>query len=144
MRPIQPMLATLVAEPFQRKGWVYEEKYDGIRALAYRNGRRVRVYSRNQLELTAGFPEIVAALEKLPDGDFALDGEIVVFDAGDVSRFQLLQRRGNGARRARYAIFDCLERDGVSLLKRPLAERRRALEALVPARRGVLMRSRRL
>jgi bifunctional non-homologous end joining protein LigD len=145
MRPIQPMLATLVAEPFHRKGWVYEEKYDGIRALAYRNGRRVRVYSRNQLELTSEFPEIAAALEKVPDGDYALDGEIVVFDPGAVSRFQLLQRRGAAAaRRARYAIFDCLERDGVSLLKRPLAERRRALEALVPARRGVLMRSRRL
>jgi bifunctional non-homologous end joining protein LigD len=145
MRPIQPMLATLVSEPFDRPGWVYEEKYDGIRALAYRTGRRVRVYSRNQLELTAEFPTVAAALEKLPGGDFALDGEIVALDAHGVSRFQRLQRRGGSAAdRTRYAIFDCLERDGASLLRRPLAERRRELEALVPARGGVLMRSRRL
>jgi bifunctional non-homologous end joining protein LigD len=144
MRPIPPMLATLVPEPFHRPGWVYEEKYDGIRALAYRSGRRVRVYSRNDIDLTAEFAPIAAALEKLPGGDFALDGEIVVFDARRVSRFQLLQRRGAGAVRARYAIFDCLERDGESLLRRPLRERRRALETLVPARVGVLMRSRRL
>ena len=145
MRPIQPMLATLVSEPFDRPGWVYEEKYDGIRALAYRSGRRVRVYSRNQLELTGGFPAIAAALEKLPGGDFALDGEIVALDARGVSRFQRLQRRGDAAAsRTRYAIFDCLERDGVSLLRRPLAERRRELETLVPSRSGVLMRSRRL
>jgi bifunctional non-homologous end joining protein LigD len=153
MRPIQPMLATLEASPFHRPGWVYEEKYDGIRALAYRRGRRVRVYSRNLLDLSEEFPAIRADLEQLPGGDFALDGEIVVFDAKGVSRFQLLQRRNAGTARgtrpsrtsrARYAIFDCLERDGESLLRRPLAERRRALEALVPARRGTLLRSRRL
>jgi bifunctional non-homologous end joining protein LigD len=74
-----------------------------------------------------------------------LDGEVVVFDDQDVSRFQLLQRRAMGEPlRPVFAIFDCLARDGVSLLRRPLAERRRALEAVVPAGRGVLLRSRRL
>ena len=138
------MLATLVPQPFDAPGWVYEEKYDGIRALAVRRARRVRVYSRNQLELTADFPEIARALESLPGGDFTLDGEIVAFDARGVSRFQRLQRRGGGGSRPRFALFDCLERDGVSLVSRPLSERRRALEALVPARRGVLLRARRL
>ena len=145
MRPIAPMLATLVQRPFHAAGWVYEEKYDGIRALAVRRSRRVRVYSRNQLDLTPEFPEIARALESLPGGDFTLDGEIVAFDARGVSRFQLLQRRGAGAAtRPRFALFDCLERDGVSLVSRPLSERRRALEALVPARRGLLLRARRL
>lgn len=145
MRPIAPMLATLVPQPFHAAGWVYEEKYDGIRALAVRRARRVRVYSRNRLELTAEFPEIVRALESLPGGDFTLDGEIVAFDARGVSRFQRLQRRGaTAAARPRFALFDCLERDGVGLVSRPLSERRRALEALVPARRGVLLRARRL
>ncbi|HVN39066.1 MAG TPA: non-homologous end-joining DNA ligase [Myxococcota bacterium] len=145
MRPIAPMLATLVPQPFHAAGWVYEEKYDGIRALAVRRARRVRVYSRNRLELTAEFPEIARALESLPGGDFTLDGEIVSFDARGVSRFQRLQRRGAAAAsRPRFALFDCLERDGTSLVSRPLSERRRALEALVPARRGVLLRARRL
>jgi len=138
------MLATLVQEPFDRLGWVYEEKYDGIRALAIRRARRVRVYSRNQLELTHDFPEIARALESLPGGDFTLDGEIVALDARGVSRFQRLQRRGAGTTRSRFALFDCLERDGVSLVSQPLSERRLALEALVPARPGVLLRARRL
>ena len=142
---VRPMLATLVPEPFDRPGWVYEEKYDGARVIAYRRRGRVRMLSRNLHDVTAGFPDIARAIEEPADGDLVLDGEVVVFDRRDVSRFQLLQRRAMGERvRPVFAVFDCLERDGQSLLARPLAERRRALEALVPARRGVLMRSRRL
>jgi bifunctional non-homologous end joining protein LigD len=66
----------------------------------------------------------------LPGGDLVLDGELVTFDAKGVSRFQLLQRRGSGGRTA-YVTFDLLERDGASLLKRPLRERRAALEQVV-------------
>jgi bifunctional non-homologous end joining protein LigD len=142
---ISPMLATLVPEPVDRPGWVYEEKYDGDRAIAYRRRRRVRIYSRNLKDITADFDEIARAVAGLPGGDLILDGEIVIFDRHDISRFQLLQRRGMGEPlRPVFAIFDCLARDGVSLLRRPLAERRRALEAVVPAGRGVLLRSRRL
>jgi bifunctional non-homologous end joining protein LigD len=140
---IRPMLATLVPEAFERPGWVYEEKYDGVRALAYRRRRRVQLYSRNELELTREFPEICRALAELPGGDFVLDGELVALDRRGVSRFQRLQRRGDGTG-SRFAVFDCLERDGKSLLELPLRERRRALEALIPARGGVLLRSRRL
>jgi len=142
---IRPMLATLVPEPFHREGWVYEEKYDGVRALAYRRRRRVHLYSRNLKDITVEFKEIGRALAGLPDGAFVLDGEIVAFDRHGVSRFQLLQRRATGDRiHLVFAIFDCLERDGVSLLRRSLAERRSALEAIVPSRRGDLMRARRL
>jgi bifunctional non-homologous end joining protein LigD len=142
---ILPMLATLVPEPFHRPGWVYEEKYDGIRTLAYRRGGRVRLYSRTLKDFTDEFAEIAQALRELPEGDLVLDGEIVAFDAHDVSRFQLLQRRALGERiRILFAVFDCLERKGVALLRQPLAERRRALTAIVPPRRGVLMRARRL
>jgi bifunctional non-homologous end joining protein LigD len=142
---IRPMLATLVKEPVDAPGWVYEEKYDGVRALAYRRGRRVRLWSRNELELTAEFPAVVEALAQLPGGDFVLDGELVAFDRRRVSRFQLLQRRANGGGVSpRFAIFDCLERDGKVLISQPLRERRRALEALIPPRRGVLLRARRL
>ena len=144
-RLIRPMLATLTPKPFHRPGWVYEEKYDGVRALAYRRGRRVRLYSRTLRDITTEFPEIARALQGLPDGDVVLDGEIVAFDRHGVSRFQLLQRRALGERvHPVFAIFDCLERAGVTLLRRPLAERRRVLEALGLPRRGVQMRARRL
>jgi len=95
---IRPMLATLASEVPSGAQWTYEEKYDGIRALAHRQKGKVRLWSRNLLDLTAGFPEVAAAITALPGGDLVLDGELVVFDPKGVSRFQLLQRRG--ARRA--------------------------------------------
>ena len=138
------MLATLVDAPFSRAGWVNEEKYDGYRALAYKRGKTVRLYSRNAIERAADFPEIVAALAAIA-GDFVLDGEIVAFDAKGVSRFQRLQRRELGERVPLvYAVFDCLESGGEALLSRPLSERRRRMEEIVPARSSVLRRSRRL
>jgi DNA ligase D-like protein (predicted ligase) len=139
------MLATLSKEMVSGPEWVYEEKYDGIRAVAYRDGDRVRLLSRTGQDLTAGFPQVVAALRALPDTDVVLDGELVVFDATGVSRFQLLQRRGiDPQTRSIYAVFDCLRSRGRDLLRRPLDERRRRLLELIPARRGPLMPSRRL
>ena len=142
MKLIRPMLATLSAEVPSGPEWVFEEKYDGIRAVAYRTRGEVGLWSRNGLDLTAGFPEVAAAVAALPGSECVLDGELVVLDKKGVSRFQLLQRRGSGGR-AGYAVFDLLERDGTSLLKRPLKDRRAALEELIAAR-GVLRLARRL
>ena len=61
------MLATLVKEPSQQPGWVYEEKYDGYRILAYKEGPTVTLLSRNQLDRTATFAAVAAAVEQLPD-----------------------------------------------------------------------------
>ena len=58
------MLATLVAKPFDEPGWVYEEKYDGIRVLAYKEGKHVSLLSRNDIDRTGDFPEVVAAVAK--------------------------------------------------------------------------------
>jgi bifunctional non-homologous end joining protein LigD len=136
------MLATLSPEIPTGPNWVFEEKYDGIRALAYRTKRKVRLWSRNGLDLTAGFPDVAAAVAALPGGDLVLDGELVVFDHAGVSRFQLLQRRDAGGR-PEYAVFDLLERDGTPLLKRPVKERRAALAAVLRGGR-VLRLARRL
>jgi bifunctional non-homologous end joining protein LigD len=142
---IRPMLATLVPEPFHRPGWVYEEKYDGIRTLAYRRRPGVRLYSRSGNDITAEFGEIARALQALPGGPFVLDGEIVAFDRRGISRFQLLQRRAMGERiEPAFAIFDCLERNGEVLLRAPLSQRRRALEAIVPRRGNGLLHARRV
>ena len=137
------MLATLSTEIPTGPNWAFEEKYDGIRALAYRTRKKVHVWSRNGLGLTAGFREVADRVAALPGGDLVLDGELVVFDKKGVSRFQLLQRRGSGARTA-YVVFDLLERDGTPMVKRPLNERRAALEDLLGAGAGVLRLSRRL
>jgi bifunctional non-homologous end joining protein LigD len=125
------MLATLVDGPFHRPRWVWEEKYDGIRLIALKQGARVRLLTRNDKERTDDFPEVAAALAALPAPTLVLDGEVVVFDAGGVSRFQLLQRRAVGATAPVYVVFDCLHARGRDLTQRPLTARRAALEAEV-------------
>jgi bifunctional non-homologous end joining protein LigD len=125
------MLATLVDAPFHRPGWIWEEKYDGIRLIAVKDGRRVRLLSRNDKDRSDDFPEIVAALAALPAPTLVLDGEVVVFDVDGISRFQLLQRRAAGASPPIYVVFDCLHARGRDLVNEPLATRRRVLEAEV-------------
>jgi bifunctional non-homologous end joining protein LigD len=122
----RPMLALLVPAPFHRPGWVFEEKYDGIRILAYKEGAKVTLLSRNDLDRTATFTDIATAIGQLRDRTLLLDGEVVAFDSKRVSRFQLLQR-GDFARR--FAVFDCLYRNGRDLRSEPLSRRRHELEA---------------
>lgn len=134
------MLATLIAGPFDKPGWVFEEKYDGDRILAYKEGARVLLLSRNGKDHTNRFPRIATAIEKLRPATLLLDGEVVVFDPQRVSRFQLLQQeRGEPV----YAVFDCLFADGKDLRHEPLSARRTALEKVVSAK-GALLPSHRL
>ena len=119
------MLATLVREPFDRQGWVYEEKYDGYRILAYKEGDRVTLLSRNQNDRTQRFAGVAKAVAALPAKSLLLDGEVVVFDRRNVSRFQLLQ---NLESEPEYAVFDCLYRNGRDLRSEPLTRRRETLE----------------
>ena len=122
---VQPMLATLVPQPFDKPGWIYEEKYDGIRVLAYKEEDRVRLMSRNGKDRTDSFPRIAAAIRILKPVTLLLDGEVVVFDRKQVSRFQLLQQnKGEPA----YAVFDCLFHDGKDLRSEPLSTRRAVME----------------
>jgi bifunctional non-homologous end joining protein LigD len=125
---ISPMLATLVSEPVAKPGWVFEEKYDGVRMLAYKEGSEVSLVSRNAIDRTPRYPEIAVAIRRLKPSTLALDGEVVVFDAKRVSRFQLLQQ---GKGEPQYAIFDCLYVDGKDLRKTPLSHRREVLERAV-------------
>jgi hypothetical protein len=71
---VRPMLAHLVPVPFHRPGWVFEEKYDGIRILAYKEGAKVTLLSRNDLDRTATFTDIASAVGKLQDRTLLLDG----------------------------------------------------------------------
>jgi bifunctional non-homologous end joining protein LigD len=138
------MLASLSKELVAGPEWIYEEKYDGIRAVSYREGESVRILSRTGKDLTGGFTSLGESLRELPDRDLVLDGELVVFDEKGVSRFQLLQRRADPRTRTVYVVFDCLRTQGRDILPRPLEERRKRLLELVPRRSGPLMPSRRL
>lgn len=122
------MLATLVDAPFDRPNWVFEEKYDGVRILAYKEGSKVRLLSRNAIDRTARYPEIAAAVKKLNSTSVLLDGEVVMFDATGVSRFELLQQAKG---KPEYAVFDCLYANGDDLRTEPLAVRRERLEKAV-------------
>ena len=137
---VRPMLATLVPEPFHKSGWVYEEKYDGDRILAYKEGAQVRLFSRNAKDHTAALAEIAAAISALPHRTLLLDGEVIALDSHGVSRFQLLQRRTVAPR---YAVFDCLYKDGRDLREDPLSARRDILESVLVAGK-LLFVSRRL
>ena len=136
----RPMLATLVAEPFDKPGWVYEEKYDGFRMLAYKEGAHVQLISRNGKDNTGRFPRIAAAVKELPTPRVILDGEVVIVDRRGVSHFQLLQQSTG---KPEYAVFDCLFANGKDLREEPLSARRAVLETIVSSK-GVLHLSRRL
>ena len=130
---VKPMLATLVGEPFQRAAWVYEEKYDGYRILAYKEASRVTLLSRNGKDRTETFADVAHAVQALATRTLLLDGEVVAFDRRGVSRFQLLQ---NLKTPPRYAAFDCLYKDGKDLRRQPLSDRRAALEQVVKEKSG--------
>jgi bifunctional non-homologous end joining protein LigD len=122
------MLATLVDKPFHRPGWVYEEKYDGYRILAYKEEKRVTLLSRNGKDRTESFADVAKAVATLRDRTLLLDGEAVAFDRRLVSRFQLLQQ---GEVPVVFAAFDCLYRNGRDLREEPLRTRRQILEKVI-------------
>jgi bifunctional non-homologous end joining protein LigD len=133
---VSPMLATLVKEPFDRPSWIYEEKYDGVRMLAYKESAKVSLISRNAIDRTERYPGIADEISKLRPDTLVLDGEIVVFDKRKVSHFQLLQQSKGPAA---YVVFDCLYLDGKDLRRAPLRERRATLEKSLKGYTGNLL-----
>ena len=140
---VEPMLATLTdGKNFgPEEGWAFEMKWDGVRAVAYLAGGRVRLLSRKGRDESAAYPDVVQPLSRLEVRDAVLDGEIVVTDASGRPDFGLLQNRINLSRPgdveratqtwpAQLMVFDVLELDGESLLARPYEERREILEGL--------------
>jgi len=128
---IKPMLASLADKPFDRKGWFFEVKWDGYRAIAEKHGKTIKLYSRNKTSFLEKFSEIAESIDKI-DGDFVLDGEIVVLDNKGLPRFQLIQdyhRTHEGD--LVYYVFDILELDGKNLQKLPLKDRKITLQRLL-------------
>src|SRR5215470_8670464 len=127
------MAPTQVREPFHRDGWIYEEKVDGWRMLAYKDGGGVRLISRNGRDHTRRFRDIAAAVAKLAARTLVLDGEVAIFDQKFRSRFDWLREPDPDAVATppMFIAFDVLYRNGRELTGRPLRERRSRLEDVV-------------
>ncbi|MGQ0766994.1 MAG: non-homologous end-joining DNA ligase [Gemmatimonadota bacterium] len=110
---VEPMAATLTQERFSGPEWLFEQKFDGIRLLAFRKGKSVRLLSRNRLEQR--HPAITEALLALPLRDAILDGEAMGV-WGKAARFG-------------YHIFDVIHLDGRDLTSLPLMVRRALLDS---------------
>jgi DNA ligase D-like protein (predicted ligase)/DNA ligase D-like protein (predicted 3'-phosphoesterase) len=142
----KPMLAKVAEEPFSGKDWIFEVKWDGFRAIAYVE-QHFSLKSRNEKELKQNFPEL-AQLTKL-GSNIVVDGEIVVMKEGKPD-FQSLLERGKAASTveieresntapAVYIVFDILEKDGKSLTKLPLTERKAILQDSLKEGTNVLL-----
>ncbi len=137
---VEPMMATLVDDAFDDDGWVFEPKWDGVRAIATCIDQTV-LLSRNLRDITASYPELSKLHQQMVSLEAVVDGEIVAMAAGRPS-FERLQSRINLAnpkdieRAAKqipvtFIAFDLLYLDGRSTLSLPLEERRELLEELV-------------
>jgi bifunctional non-homologous end joining protein LigD len=127
---VRPMLATLVDAPFDRRGWLFEVKWDGYRAIADVGRRGVRLYSRTGKPFD-GFAPVVESLRRLGH-DAILDGEVVALDDAGRSAFQLLQSyRKTGKGRLAYYVFDLLRLDGRDLRELPLRHRKKLLAGML-------------
>jgi bifunctional non-homologous end joining protein LigD len=137
---VAPMLARAGRMPPDDGAWAYEIKWDGIRAIVYCQPGRLRIESRNQNDLTSGYPELRGLVEVLGSRTAVLDGELVAFDEDGLPSFGRLQQRMHlsdlaARRRATeiavvYVIFDILHLDGRSTIRLPYRERRALLDGL--------------
>jgi bifunctional non-homologous end joining protein LigD len=145
-KPFRPMLADEVKRPFHRPGWVYEEKYDGYRMLAYKEGDGVRLISRNLKNFTRQFPGIAEGVGALSAGTLILDGEVAVFDERLVSHLAYLRGAPSGVVLTQpvFVAFDCLYARGRDLRNQPLHRRRSTLERELREAGGPILVARRL
>jgi bifunctional non-homologous end joining protein LigD len=139
---IQPMLATIIEEPFDDPDWLFEIKWDGYRAVAFIDNGKARLVSRNQNELTPRYPELRDLPKFINAKTAILDGEVVVLDEKGRSSFSLMQQRtgirSHGRQAAPrsdlpilYYVFDVLYLDGLDLRRVSLDERKRVLREIL-------------
>jgi len=139
---IEPMLATIAEHPFSDPDWLFEIKWDGVRALAWVMDGAVTLRSRNNLDITSRYPELAGLPKVFAARQAIVDGEIVALDARGHTDFQRLQERMHvrapGEKQLRetpvvYFAFDLLYCDGYDLHGAPLLERKQLLERLLHA-----------
>jgi len=138
-----PMLAEIgKGEPPSGKNWIYEVKWDGVRALCYIQGGQVRMVSRNGNVIDRQYPELSILPHHVQAKTAIVDGEIAALNERGVPSFELLQRRINVADASSIATlarhhpvvfyaFDLLYLDGRDLRGLPLIERKRVLKEIL-------------
>ena len=146
-RTVQPMLASLAEHPPSGPDWLYEVKWDGVRALCFIENGQLCIYSRNQKRCDQQYPELSVLPRFLKASNAIVDGEIAVLDENGRARFSLIQPRigvgdpNSAAHLARSTpatlfLFDLLYLDGYDLRGVRLEERKRLLaEILTPSDR---------
>ncbi len=145
---INPMLATLIDRPFSDPDWIFETKWDGVRAICFVTRGAARFVSRNQIDMTLQHPELASIAEHVRASNAILDGEVVALDEHGVSRFQLLQRRLGrknegeirklaAKSRIAYYAFDLLYVDGYDLTRCSLIDRKNTLEKILKPARNI-------
>jgi bifunctional non-homologous end joining protein LigD len=139
---ISPMLATLTTHPPSGDQWLYEVKWDGVRAIIFVEDNQLRILSRSGKRCDQQYPELTVLPHYLKASNAILDGEIAVLDENGRSSFSLIQPRisvadpNSIAHLARSTpvtlfLFDLLYLDGYDLRAVPLEERKRLLEGIL-------------
>lgn len=130
---MDPMKALLATQLPVGDDWVYEIKFDGVRALAIRDGESIALVSRSENDFTKRYSEIVQSLKEVPAAQFVLDGEIAAIDDQGRSSFQLLQNYQSAREKPRlvYYVFDALNVHGRDCTGLPLSSRKKAVELLL-------------
>jgi bifunctional non-homologous end joining protein LigD len=140
---LEPMLATLVDRPFSDPEWLFEIKWDGVRALAWVKDGKLELRSRTGRVITSQYPELRLLPERVRVRQAILDGEIVVLDTGGRSDFERMQSRMNVSRPSNtqletapvtYYLFDLVYCDGYDLRSVALEDRKRLLRHLLDPR----------
>lgn len=132
-KTIDPQLATLVDRPPIGKQWLHEIKFDGYRLICFIINHKIKLITRRHQDWTAKFPDLVSHLENLPVKNAIFDGEIVVLDKKNISRFQLLQNAIHHEKQKNiiYYLFDLLYYDDYDLTNVPLLKRKELLHQLI-------------
>lgn len=138
-REWKPQLATLTDAAFDDDDWIFENKYDGYRALIQINGGKVNLVSRNGLSFNKKYESLVDSFLAIKD-DIILDGEIVVEDSKGKSHFQWLQDydESPGRGKLKCYMFDILYFNGYDLTGLSLLQRKHILKALLPESTTIL------
>jgi len=134
---VEPMLATLVSKPSGEGRWVFEVKWDGFRAIAYKNEELAELKSRNLKSFSEKFYPLHKAVASLPV-NAVIDGEIVVLDKKGMPDFSALQSwRSEADGTLVFIAFDILWLNGVNLMNLPLTERRKVLKETIPGKGSI-------
>jgi len=130
---VEPMKARLSDKLPRGAEWIYEIKFDGIRALAMKKGNVAQLISRNQKDLSERFGTIAKAIQNLPAGEAVLDGEVVALDEEGRPSFQLLQNSQQPGAKPPivFYVFDMIQLDGKDLTGLALLKRKAIVEALL-------------